>query len=159
MTLTNLIFALTGREIPRDNLDGLVESCQRLSLSEQEIFDQVKQCLPWRSDECIGNGLKRCQFNFEETIEYLINDPESDRGIDQETDEKSQSGGFVEHSIEETVVSERHSKVKLKKGREKVPVISKKEQRKQKKEKDAPKKCDEAPPIHSSTNSGGVIVL
>lgn len=93
-----------------------------MTINEQSIFDQVKQCLPWRSDECILNGLKKCQYNFDETVEYLINDPSSD-ALEEEKkdiDEKNK--------IEENIPPERHSKVKIKKSKDKQnePVISKK---------------------------------
>jgi hypothetical protein len=74
------------------------------------------------------NGLKRCQYNFEETIEYLINDPSSDAPLRREDHNDNESSTYDATTTATT--SERHSKVKLKKKKEKSEksdaVISKK---------------------------------
>ncbi len=83
--------AVTPSEQTSQNvLNEMTHALERLTINEQDLLNQIKQILPWKTDQEILQALKELNWNYEQAIEYLIVTEPSTESENKHTTEREE---------------------------------------------------------------------
>lgn len=86
---------MIARNIEIEN--SLSESFEKVTISDREMIKQIKQVIPWESEESILREMKRLQYNFSDIVEYFIansakeSDPNEEENLITSTEDLTES--------------------------------------------------------------------